>query len=151
MRHKFLLKQSYTVQRSSQFDIVYIWISKFNAIIATIYQLVLQCKHSYIRWRSNCGRCILCDAYFYTHKAKQPELTPSGRLVVYKQQIDRGKDSITYLLTNKRGFSLRFHLNELSFSIYIKLLCNITFKILAIYISRQIKENRHCWLIMLYT
>ena len=29
--------QSYTVQHSSQFDIVYIWISKFNAIIATIY------------------------------------------------------------------------------------------------------------------
>ena len=25
------------VQHSSQFDIVYIWISKFNAIISTIY------------------------------------------------------------------------------------------------------------------
>ena len=37
-----ILKQSYTfkpqlVQHSSQFDIVYIWISKFIAIIAKIY------------------------------------------------------------------------------------------------------------------
>ena len=52
-------------------------------IIATIYQLLLQYKHSYIRWLSNCGICIRCAAYFYIHKAKQPELTPSGRLVIH--------------------------------------------------------------------
>ena len=40
------------VQHSSQFDIVYIWISKFNVL--------LQYKHSYIRWLSNCGMCIRC-------------------------------------------------------------------------------------------
>ena len=57
-------------KHSSQFDIVYIWISKFNAIIATIYQLLLQYKHSYIRWLSNCGIYIRCAATFtYTSQA----------------------------------------------------------------------------------
>ena len=62
------------VQRSSQFDIVYIWISKINAIIATIYQLLLQYQHSYTRWLSNCGIYIRSSAYFYIHQAKQHEL-----------------------------------------------------------------------------
>ena len=55
---QFLSKQSYTFQHSPQFNIVYIWISKCNAIIAKIYSLLLQYKYSYIRWLSNCSICI---------------------------------------------------------------------------------------------
>ena len=55
--------------------------------------------------------------------------------------IDRGNDSITFLLANKRSFPLRFTIYSYwnsywcrwtNLSIYIKLLCNITFRILAI-------------------
>ena len=54
------------------------------AIIATIYQLLLQYKQSYIiRSLSNCGICIRCAAYFYIHRPKQPEFQPSGHVVIF--------------------------------------------------------------------
>ena len=92
-------------KHSSQFDIVYIWISKFNAIIATIYQLLLQCKHSYIRWLSNCGICIRCAAYVYIHKPKQSELTPGGRLVWYQIGLINYPYNISYVFKFQVGFS----------------------------------------------
>ena len=75
-------------------------ISKFNAIIATIYQLLLQYKHSYIRLLSNCGKCICCAAYFYIHKPKQPELTPSGHLVT-KDQCSKRQTILSVLAVHR--------------------------------------------------
>ena len=49
-----------------------IWISKFNALISTIYQHLLQYKHSYIRWLSNCAICLRCAAYFQSSTYTSP-------------------------------------------------------------------------------
>ena len=46
-------KLKWLVQHSLQFDIVYIWISKFNAIVATIYYLLLQYRP--VAWVSSRG------------------------------------------------------------------------------------------------
>ena len=75
-----------------------------NAIIGTIYQRLLQCKHSYIRWLSNCGICIRCASYFYIHKPKQPELTPGGRLVYISNKSQYLKNEERY----EKGYMLLF-------------------------------------------
>ena len=49
---QLLLKQSYTIQHSSQFDFVYVWISKFNSTITTIYSFY---KYTCNGLRSNIG------------------------------------------------------------------------------------------------
>ena len=108
--------------------------------------------HVFLTRIVNFGACTVpqhitrftCEILFWhTMHSNIKSIFSRHRVILSKGYwTDRGKDSITYLLVNKRGFPLRFHFDksnlikrigywnsycadELTFSIYIKLLCNI--------------------------
>ena len=84
------MKQSYTVQHSSQFDIVYIWISKFDAFVVTVYQLLpvdINISTTFIGFQIAVYGYVVPRTFAYKSQVARVNAQRASRLILWLNQL----------------------------------------------------------------